>query len=186
MNGIGSIPINRIWIFSLSKAQSYLCTGLNLVMLLRLIYYWLVYVLKWDMLISIGSLLILAIVWLDFREESSTIQSPGNNYGTSHTQLNDVSYCTHDYKSYPNRLRDLNEFSLIRWIEASSVVEKIPTVRVSYGYQEGTKYHIRFVHLFKNWVPSRRKSRGISAISLIWSDMLCWVASGRDRNKAER
>lgn len=43
---------------------------------------------------------------------------------------------------------------------------------------------VRLVHLLMNWVPSLRNSRGISARSLSWSDILnmcvvvCWVSSG--------
>lgn len=44
------------------------------------------------------------------------------------------------------------------------------TCRSGWQREEGVA-DLRFVHLFRNCVPSLRKSRGISAKSLSWSDI---------------
>jgi hypothetical protein len=41
--------------------------------------------------------------------------------------------------------------------------------------------HVRFVHRFRNWVPSRRKSLGTSASSCKVSDMLAARGEGSRR-----
>lgn len=83
------------------------------------------------------------------------------------TQLHHVSDGTHNQKTDAHRLTDLQEFPPVRY---GMTIRQCLMYSLNPGSCRGEA--LRFVHLFMNCVPSRKKSLGISAISFNWSAIL--------------
>lgn len=94
--------------------------------------------------------------------------------GRVRTQLDNVSNRTHHHESNPDSLRNLDELALVGYVRTVSPAGQIRGILAG---TEQAKGNVRFVHLFRNWVPSRRKSRGMSASSLNWSAMVGVLAA---------
>lgn len=74
----------------------------------------------------------------------------------------------HYNEAYTDSLTNLNKFPFVRCVHYQpSAPRRLILDTEIMG--------IRFAHLFMNCVPSRRNSRGMSAISLNWLDMTVYA-----------
>ena len=93
------------------------------------------------------------------------------------TQLDEVSNSAHYDETNADCLRDFEEFAFVGYCVA------FVSLRVRARLAETQKGGVRFVQRCRNCVPSLTKSRGMSAISLSWSDMVArvMIESEKDR-----